>query len=121
MVVIKEVTLPGGSSWQEEHELDCLKRLNEHQLRDHVIKLLRIFHKVSRHGAANIIVMESGITTLLHIQRSHSGHGTGTVQAWMRSLARAVWACHEVQVMHRDIKPANCIMCLGQEASLEKL
>ena len=37
----------------------------------------------------------------------------------MRSLARVVWACHEAQVMHRDIKPANCIMCLGQEASLD--
>jgi len=121
MVVIKEVRHTAGSAWQEEHELECLRRLNDHRFRDHVIKLLRILHKVSSHGAANIIVMESGITTLLHIQRSHSCYGTGTVQAWMRSLARAVWACHEVQVMHRDIKPANCIMCLGQEASLEKL
>ena len=119
IVVIKEVTHTAESAWQEEHELECLRRLNDHRFRDHVIKLLRVFHKVSSHAVANLIVMESGITTLLHIQRSHSGYGTGTVQAWMRSLARAVWACHEVQVMHRDIKPANCIMCLGQEASLD--
>ena len=35
--------------------------------------------------------------------------------------ARAVEACHEVQVMHRDIKPANCIMCLGQQESMLEL
>ena len=118
IVVIKEVTRTAAeSAWQEDYELECLRRLNDHRCRDHVIKLLRILHKVSSHDETNIIVMESGITTLLHIQRSHSGYGTGTVQAWMRSLARVVWACHEVQVMHRDIKPANCIMCLGQAAS----
>jgi serine/threonine protein kinase len=121
IVVIKEVTRTAVSAWQEEHELECFRRLDDHRFRDHVIKLLRILHQVSFHDVANFIVMESGITTLLHIQRSQSWHGTGTVQAWMRSLARAVWACDEVQVMHRDIKPANCIMCLGQEASLEKL
>ena len=43
------------------------------------------------------------------------------VQTWMRSLARAVWACHKVNVMHRDIKPANCIMCLGQPESILEL
>ena len=71
------------------------------------------------HALTNIIVMESGITSLLHVIRSHSGFGTGTVQAWMRSLARVVWACNEAQVLHRDIKPANCIMRLGKEASLD--
>ena len=70
---------------------------------------------------ANVIVMESGICTLQDIQRSHRGHGIGMVQAWMRSLARAIWACHEVQVMHRDIKPANCIMCLGQQEPMLEL
>ena len=119
IVVIKEVTHTPGAGWQEAHELECLRRVNDHRFRDHVIKLLRVFHKVSSHVVANIIVMESGVNTLMDIQRSHSGYGTRTVQAWMRSLARAVWACHEVQVMHRDIKPANCIMCLGQEGSLD--
>ena len=70
---------------------------------------------------ANIIVMESGICNLQQIQRSHSGFGTSTVQTWMRSLARAVWACHEVEVMHRDIKPANCIMRLSQQESILEL
>jgi serine/threonine protein kinase len=97
--------------------LECLKRLNDHRFRDHVIKLLRVFLKVSSQWVANRIVMESGITTMFHIQRSHSGLATGTAQAWRPSLARVVWACHDAQVMHRDIKPANCIMCLGQEAS----
>ena len=39
----------------------------------------------------------------------------------MRSLTRAVWACHEVQVMHRDIKPANCFMCLGKQKGMLEL
>ncbi len=119
IVVIKEVTYTPESAWQEAHELECLRRLNDHRFRDHVIKLLRVFLKIRSHALTNIIVMESGITTLFHIQRSHSGFGTGTDKAWTRSLARLVWACHEVQVMHRDINPANCIMCLGQEASLD--
>ena len=50
--------------------MECLRRVNGHRFRDHVIKLLRIFHKVDRRGVANIIVMESGICTLQHIQRS---------------------------------------------------
>eukprot|EP00974_Lingulodinium_polyedra_P080534 7801929-Lingulodinium_polyedra.AAC.1 len=37
----------------------------------------------------------------------------------MRSLARAVWACREIQVAHRDIKPATCIMCVCLQAELE--
>ena len=120
IVVIKEVTRTAAeSAWQEEHELECFRRINDHRCRDLVIRLLRILHKVSSHDVTNLILMESGTTTLLHIQRSHSGCGTGTVQSWMRPLARVAWACHEVQVTHRDIKPANCIVCLGQEASLD--
>ena len=92
IVVIKEVTHTADSAWKEEQELECLRRLNDHRFRDHAIKLLRVFLMVSSHVVANLIVMASGITTLLHIQRSHDGYGTGTVQAWMRSLARAVWA-----------------------------
>ena len=122
LVVIKEVRHRAEhTTWQEEHELDCIRRLNDHRFRGHVIKLLNVFHKVECRVVANIIVMESGICNLQHIQRSHSGYGTSTVQTWMRSLARAVWACHEVQVMHRDIKPANCIMCLGQQESILEL
>ena len=119
--VIKEVQHQTGYTWQEEHELECIRRVNDHRFRGHVIKLLNIFHKVDSKVVANIIVMESGICTLLQIQRSHSGYATSTVQTWMRSLARAVWACHEVQVMHRDIKPANCIMCVGQQESILEL
>ncbi len=70
---------------------------------------------------ANVIVMESGICMLQDIQRGHSGYGIGMAQASMRSLAWAIWACHEVQVMHRDIKPANCIMCLGQQEPMLEL
>ena len=98
-----------------DHALECLRRLYGHRFQGHAIKLHRVFHKVDHHVVANLIVMESGICTLLQIQRTHSGCGVGAVMSWMRSLARAVWACHEVQVMHRDIKPANCIMCLGQQ------
>ena len=119
--VIKEVQHQTGYTRQEEHELECIRRVNDHRFRGHVIKLLNIFHKVEDRVVANIIVMESGICTLLQIQRSHSGYGTSTVQTWMRSLARAVCACHEVQVMHRDIKPANCIMCMGQQDSILEL
>ena len=39
----------------------------------------------------------------------------------MQSLARAVWACHEVQATHQDIKPANCVMCLSQEEPILEL
>eukprot|EP00974_Lingulodinium_polyedra_P054434 5233901-Lingulodinium_polyedra.AAC.1 len=56
--------------------------------------------------------MESGICTLEHIQRSCSRNDVGIVQVRMRSLARVVWACREVEVLHRDVKPANCIMYL---------
>ena len=121
IVVIKEVQHKPEHTWQEEHELECIRRVNDHRFRDHFIKLLNIFHKVEGRVVANIIVMESGICTLQHIQRSHSGYGTSTVQTWMRSLARAVWACHDIQVMHRDIKPANCIMCLSQQESILEL
>ena len=100
IVVIKEATHTPESARQEAHELECFRRLNDHLFRDHVIKLLRAFLKVRSQAVTYIIVMESGITTLFHIQRSHSGFGTGVAQAWLRSLARAVWACHEVQVMH---------------------
>ena len=120
-VVIKEVRHKAEYTREEEHELECIRRLNDHRFRGHVIKLLNVFHKVEGRVVANIIVMESGICNLQHIQRSHSRLGTSTVQTWMRSLARAVWACHEVQVMHRDIKPANCIMCLGQPESILEL
>ena len=102
--------------------MECFRRLNNHhRFRGHVIKLLHVFHNVEGRTVANIIVVESGICTLQHIQRSHSGYGTSTVQTWMRSLARAVWACHELQIMHRDIKPANCTMCLGQQESILEL
>ena len=121
LVVIKEVRHKAEYTWQEEHELECIRRLNVHRFRGHVIKLLNVFHKVEIRVVANIIVMESGTCSLLHILRSQSGHGQSTVQTWMRSLARAVWACHEVQVMHRDIKPANCIMCLGPQESILEL
>ena len=117
LVVIKEVQHRPEYAWQEEHELECIRRVNDHPLRGHFIKLLNVFHDVDHH----IIVMESGICSLMHIQLSHSGYGISTVQTWMQSLARAVWACHEVQVMHRDIKPANCIMCLGQQNSILEL
>ena len=40
---------------------------------DRAIKLLRVFLKVRSHAMTNLIVMESGITTLFHIQRSRSG------------------------------------------------
>ena len=115
IVVIKEVQHKVEYTWQEEHEVECLRRLSDHRFRGHVIKLLGIFHKVDIHSVANIIVMESGICTLQDIQRRHSGHSTSTVQSWMRSLALAVWACHDLEIIHRDIKPADCIMCLGQQ------
>lgn len=121
IVVIKEVRHEAEHTRQEEHELECIRRVNDHRFRGHFIKLLNIFHKVEGQVVANIIVMESGICTLQHIQRTHSGYGASTVQTWMRSLARAVWACHEVQVMHRDIKPANCIMCVSQQESILEL
>ena len=83
----------------------------------HFTQLYTTLHKLCcLHELANFIVME---TTLFHIQRSHSGCGTGAVQAWMQSLARGVWACREAQVTHRDSKAVNCILCLGQEAFLD--
>eukprot|EP00974_Lingulodinium_polyedra_P004635 436051-Lingulodinium_polyedra.AAC.1 len=52
-------------AWQDEQELECLWRLNDHRFRGHVIKLLRVFHKVDRNdGVANLIIVESGICTL---------------------------------------------------------
>ena len=81
IVAIKEVTYTPESAWQEAHELECLRRLNNDRFRDHIIKLLRVLFKVWSHALTNIIVMESGITTRFHIQRSYSGLGTGTVQA----------------------------------------
>ena len=49
IVVIKEVTYTPESAWQEAHELECLRRLNDHRFRDHVIKLPRVVLKVSSH------------------------------------------------------------------------
>ena len=122
IVVIKQVEHQPGHDWQEEHEVECFRRLNNHhRFRGHVIKLLNVFHEVEGKKVANIFVMESGICSLLQIQRCHSWYSTPMVQTWMRSLARAVWACHEKQVMHRDIKPANCIMCLGPQESILEL
>ena len=125
LVVIKEVKHRAAeSARQEEHELECIRRLSNHRLRGHFIEVLNVFHRVDLTGSgsrvvANIIVMESGICDLEHVKRSHGGHGTSTVQTWMGSLARAVRACHESQVMHRDIKPGNCIMCVGQQTTLD--
>ena len=120
LVVIKELRHQAELTQQEEHELQCIRLVNDHRFRGHVIKLLNVFHKVeSVREVAHIIVMESGICSLLHIQSSGSEFGTSTVQTWIRSLARAVQACHESQVMHRDIKPGNCIMCVGQQATLD--
>ena len=120
IVVIKQVEHDPDLAWQEQHEVECISRLNDHRFRDHIIKLLGVFHQVEKDLVANIIVMESGVCTLRDIQRSTVGHGIATAQAWMRSLARAVWACHEYEIMHRDIKPANCIMCMNaKEHTLE--
>ena len=42
LVVIKEVRHKAGNTRQEEHELECLRRLNDHRFRGHVIKLLNV-------------------------------------------------------------------------------
>ncbi len=42
IVVIKEATYARESAWQEADELECLRRLNDHRFRNHVIKLLRV-------------------------------------------------------------------------------
>ena len=87
LVVIKEVARTAEYTWQEEHELECLRRLNGHQFRGHVIKLHRVFHKVDQNLVANLIVMESGICNLLQTPHNHIGFGTVTVMAWLRPLA----------------------------------
>ena len=119
VVVVKETTHTPESALQDAHELECLRRLNEHLFRGHAINLFSAFLNVRSHEVANLSAMESGITTLFHIQLSHSRLGTGTAQAWMRPLARVVWAFHEVQVTYRDLKPPNCMVRSGQEASLD--
>ena len=65
IVVIKEATYTSESAWQDAHELECLRRLNDHRFRDHGIKLLRAFVKVRSHPLTNIIVMESGIYSVV--------------------------------------------------------
>ena len=43
LVVIKEVPHHAPpTTWQEEHEVECIRRLNAHRFRDHVIKLLNV-------------------------------------------------------------------------------
>eukprot|EP00974_Lingulodinium_polyedra_P089301 8658816-Lingulodinium_polyedra.AAC.1 len=65
----------------------------DHRFRGRVIQLLRVNH--DDEAPADLIVMESEICTLGHIQRSCSRRDVGRVQVWVRSLARAVWACRE--------------------------
>eukprot|EP00974_Lingulodinium_polyedra_P000616 59204-Lingulodinium_polyedra.AAC.1 len=44
IVVINRAACREEYAWQGGHELECLRRLNDHRFRVRVIKLLRVYH-----------------------------------------------------------------------------
>lgn len=83
-----------------------------------IIKLHSVFY--SPDMSLNLVLefLPLGDLEMLIRDVGHVNYGASDIKAWMGMLTRAVWFCHENQVLHRDIKPNNLLIAQDGEVKL---